>query len=71
MPKIDISYVVLHTSEGEYYHTGGILYHNDIPVLYEYDDAKIEWKSMLNHEIDTQDSNNSWVTVRHMTVWED
>ena len=50
MPKIDISYVVLHTSEGEYYHTGGILYHNDIPVLYEYDDAKIEWKSMLNHD---------------------
>ena len=70
MPKIEIDYTVLVTDEGEFCLRGGILYQDNVPMPYV-DDPQQEFYTLVNEEIDGLDSNDSYIDVRRMIVWED
>ena len=70
MPKIEIDYTVLVTDEGEFCVRGGILYMDNIPMPYV-DDAEQEFYALVIEEIDNEDTNDSYIDVRRMIVWED
>ena len=70
MPKIEIDYTVLVTDEGEFCLRGDILYLDNVPMPYV-DDPKQEFYTLVNEEIDGLGSNDSYVDVRRMIVWED
>ena len=70
MPNFEVDYSVLVTDDGEFCVRNGILYVDNIPMPYV-DDAEQEYYTLVDEEIDSLNSNNSYIVVRRMVIWED
>ena len=70
MPNFEVDYSVLVTDDGEFCVRNGILYVDNIPMPYV-DDAEQEFYTLVDEEIDSLNSNNSYIVVRRMVIWED
>ena len=70
MPNFEVDYSVLVTDDGEFCVRNGILYVDNIPMPYV-DDAEQEFYTLVDEEIDSLNSNNSYIVVRRIVIWED